>query len=158
MHSSGMCAESSRIEWSGFVAAGDSNRRENPKDRSGSTGISNTVLLQVFAILAHVLKIHQSNLSTDFQDAHNFGDGLAASVSTGNVVDCKIGHNSIHGGVGEGQLSHVSISHFHSFGHPFPRRILYGCFARVVSLIDLRPEIDPDAATARNSFRGGDQQ
>src|SRR5277367_408533 len=112
------------IEWSGFVAAGNSNRRENPKDRSGSAGIADTELLQVFAILAHVLEIHQRNLSAEFQDAYDFGDGFAASVAAGNVVDGKIGHNNIHGGVSEGQLSHLAIAHFHAFGNSFERRIL----------------------------------
>src|SRR5277367_3235712 len=119
-----MFAVSSGTEWSGFLAAGNSNRREDPKDRPGSAGIANTVLLQVFAILAHVLEIHERNLATEFQDAYNFGDGFAASVAAGNVVDGKIGHNNIHGGVGEGQLSHVAIAHFHALCNSFERGIL----------------------------------
>src|SRR5271154_7122433 len=147
-----MFAVSSGIEWSGFVAAGNSNRREDPKDRPGSAGIANTVLLQVIAILAYVLEIHERNLAAEFQDAYNFGNGFAAYVAAGNVVDSKIGHNNIHRSVREGQLSHVAIAHFHPFGNSFERGILECCFPLVVSLIHLGPEIDSDAATARKSF------
>ena len=84
-----------------FPAASDSNGRENPERWSRDTGVDHAAALQIFRVLPNVFEIHKSDLPTRFQHAHNFRNGLAAPFAARDIVDCKIGHYSVHGGVWE---------------------------------------------------------
>src|ERR1700683_4084231 len=84
-----------------FSAASDSNGRKNPEGGSRGTSIGYPAALQIFRVLPNVFEIHKSDLPTRFQHAHNFRNGLAAPFAARDIVDCKIGHYSVHGGVWE---------------------------------------------------------